>query len=208
MVINVRRRCQRGFGTIVSCWRMLVMLQAIGIGNSMRQGGYVTITSNANLVQSVHVDDLLSFVTINQYGFWNHRGQARRVQGRRRDILQQPKPRGDVDSLVLWLLELIMDHAIPPDKMDVTAGEEYATNDLVRDIVYHAGVVRVIDFLGLKTKRRKFGRRVTGQGRGESPLHLRARNTSHRPLQHVHVEWSDEMMLIRNCYRLEFTLIN
>jgi hypothetical protein len=148
------------------------MLQAMGIGMTMQQRGHISIPCAGNRYQSVDVDEMLAFVGINHYGFWNHRGHARAVQGRRQAIRQLPQPLDDVTSLVLWLLELIMDTRLPPYEMDVTAGEEYATNDMVRNILYHAGAVRVVEFLGLKRKKHKFGRRTSGHAhvgrRGES----------------------------------------
>jgi hypothetical protein len=152
MVIAVRGRCGRGYGTLATCWKALVMLSKMGI--TIKQKGLVRLHIEGTEVQHVDADALLTHIGLNLHAFWNHRGHARHVQGRRRALMAVPLPdRTAHDALSLWLLELIMDSGLPPDEMDVLAGEEYGTHEIARHLLYKAGIVAVVEFLGLKNGR-------------------------------------------------------
>jgi hypothetical protein len=125
------------------------MLSKMGI--SIKQKGPVRLHMEGSPVQYVDADALLTHIGLNLHAFWNHRGHARHVQGRRRALMELPlSNRSAHDVLSLWLLDLIMDSNLPPDEMDVLAGEEYGTHEVARHLLYEAGIVTVVEFLGLK----------------------------------------------------------
>jgi hypothetical protein len=148
MVTQIRGRCRRGFGTMVICWKSLVLLSELGL--HMQQRGLVNIPCTGNVTEVVEADTMLSHIGINLHAFWNHRGHARHVLGRRRALLQKPEPRSGKDSLALWLLELIIDARLPPYEMDVTASEEFGMNSTAQHMLYDAGISSVVSYLGLK----------------------------------------------------------
>jgi hypothetical protein len=137
---------------------------------NIKQKGPVRLHLESSPVQYVDADVLLTHIGINLHAFWNHRGHARHIQGRRRALMEVPSPdRTAHEALSLWLLELIMDSDLPPDEMDVLAGEEYGTHEIARHLLYEAGIATVVEFLGLRngtartvvSRKKAFLKRVT-----------------------------------------------
>jgi hypothetical protein len=151
MATNIRSRCRHGYGTLATTWKALVMLSEMGI--HVQQKGYVQIPCEEDAFRVVNADAMLTHCGISLHGFWNYRGHARQIQGRRLSLIQQTEPRSAADSLALWLLELIMDTRPPPHEMDTTAGEEFATDPIARHLLYDAGITGVVEFLGLRNSR-------------------------------------------------------
>jgi hypothetical protein len=168
----IRKRCQHGFGLLMMCYKTLVLLQPMGI--YLKQRGQVAIPVGNGQTQIVDANTLLTHIGINFHAFWNHRGHARSIPGRRRDLLAQ-KEQGRLNpqlALVLWLLDLLMDSTLPPDEMDVAGSVEFAT--LIRSLLYQVGIKGVVGYLGLKRKRVVVKMKKTRKIRVSAPWYVRA----------------------------------